>query len=75
MNEKLRSARKAKGITITFLSKKLGYKSPSGYANIEYGFVKPSLENAKIIAEILDVEIDDLFFNKKLPVSSNKEAI
>ncbi|WP_397537843.1 helix-turn-helix transcriptional regulator [Rummeliibacillus pycnus] len=75
MNEELRAARKAKGITITFLSKKLGYKNPSGYANIEYGFVKPSLENAKIIAELLDVPIDELFFNKKLHKLSNKEAM
>jgi len=64
MNDRLRAARKAKGITITYLSKKLGYKSASGYANIEYGIVKPSLENARIIADILEMPIEELFLTK-----------
>lgn len=70
---KLRRKRLSKGISITFMSKRLGYKYPSGYANIESGRVKPDLKKAKIICEILGTDIDSLFFDKKLPEKSNKE--
>jgi putative transcriptional regulator len=68
IQERLRQARKAKGISMTFMAEKLGYKSASGYANIESGYTKLSLEAAKKIAEILDVELDELFFKEKLHV-------
>ncbi|MFT8363746.1 MAG: helix-turn-helix transcriptional regulator [Sporolactobacillus sp.] len=58
----LRKKRQAKGISITYMSRKLGYKYPSGYANIESGRVKPKLEIAKAIADILECDIDSLFF-------------
>ncbi|WP_251525356.1 helix-turn-helix transcriptional regulator [Metabacillus litoralis] len=48
------------------MAKKLGYKYASGYANIEMGRTKPSLEKAKLISEILDVDVNELFFNEKL---------
>ncbi|MFC3212686.1 helix-turn-helix domain-containing protein [Planomicrobium okeanokoites] len=68
IQERLKQARKAKGISMTFMAEKLGYKSASGYANIESGHTKLSLEAAKHIAEILDVELDELFFKEKLHV-------
>ena len=61
INNKLREKRLEKGISQVFISKKLGYKTASGYANIEAGRNKLSLENAKIIAEILGVPINELF--------------
>jgi transcriptional regulator with XRE-family HTH domain len=68
---KIREKRKSKGITVTFMAKKLGYKYPSGYSNIESGRVKPSLAKAKAISEILDCDMESLFFNEKLPETSN----
>lgn len=68
MQERLRQARKSKGISMTFMADKLGYRSASGYANIESGHTKLSLEAAKQIAGILDVEMDVLFFEDKLHV-------
>ncbi len=72
IENKLRSIRRSKGISITFMSKELGYKHPSGYANIEYGRSKPSLDIAKRIAELLDSDIETLFFSEKLPEMSNR---
>ncbi|MGN4124854.1 helix-turn-helix transcriptional regulator [Lysinibacillus sphaericus] len=70
MINKIREKRLEKGISQVFISKKLGYKTASGYANIEAGRNKLSLENAKIIAEILGVPLEELFFTEKLHVTS-----
>jgi len=67
---KLRKKRLEKGISQVFISKKLGYKTASGYANIEAGRNKLSLENAKIIAEIIGVPLEELFFTEKLHETS-----
>jgi putative transcriptional regulator len=64
MRHKLRMARQEKGITQTFIAKKLGYKTASGYNNIEMGRTKPSIEKAKKIADILGKSIDELFFDE-----------
>lgn len=53
---------------MTFMAHKLGYRSASGYANIESGHTKLSLKAAKQIAEILEIEMDELFFKEKLHV-------
>ncbi|AST93045.1 transcriptional regulator [Sutcliffiella cohnii] len=68
--KKLREVRISQGKSQTFMAKKLGYKYASGYANIEMGRTKPSLEKAKEISEILGVEVNELFFDKKLHISS-----
>lgn len=79
MRVKLRQLRLQKGISQAFLSKKLGYRFPSGYANIEMGRNRLSLEQAKIIAEHLGVGVDELieeenFFEKKLPEKGNNKT-
>lgn len=68
IQERLRNARKEKGVSMTFMAHKLGYRSASGYANIESGHTKLSLEAAKNIAEILEIDMDELFFKEKLHV-------
>jgi len=64
--KKLKQARKAKGLSQTFMAEKLGYTYPSGYANIETGRNKLSLENAKKIADILQMDVNELFFGEEL---------
>ncbi|MDF2056335.1 helix-turn-helix transcriptional regulator [Priestia megaterium] len=64
--QKLKEARLAQGISQTFMAKKLGYSYPSGYANIETGRNKLSLANAKKIADILQMDVNELFFEKEL---------
>lgn len=60
MKVKLKQLRESKGITQTFISKKLGYKSVSAYSNIEKGKRKLDLEKALILAEILDVKLEEI---------------
>lgn len=57
---KLRKLRKQKGISQTFMSSALGYKHPSGYSNIENGRVGLRVEQAKTLAEILGVTMEEL---------------
>lgn len=66
MRTKLREARKSKGLSMTYMAHKLGYKSVSGYANIEYGTTKVSFENAVKIANLLNMSLDELSFDEKL---------
>ncbi|MFA1738483.1 helix-turn-helix domain-containing protein [Lysinibacillus fusiformis] len=73
MEVTLREARKSKGLSMTYMSRRLGYKSVSGYANIEYGITKPSLNNAVKIAEILGMSLSELFFDDKLHNLSKKQ--
>ncbi|MDH5160383.1 helix-turn-helix transcriptional regulator [Heyndrickxia oleronia] len=72
---KLREVRLSQGKSQTFMAKKLGYKYPSGYANIEMGRTKPSLEKAKQISEILDVDVNELFFNQMLHEMSKEKEV
>ena len=60
--EKLKAARNKAGLTCTEVAKELGFKSKSGYFNIESGIRKPRLDTAIKMAEIFEVEIEDLFF-------------
>lgn len=63
---KLREIRKSRGVTQTFIANQLGYKSVSGYNNIELGRVRPSLDHAKIISDIFGLTIEEVFFEEKL---------
>lgn len=81
MRIKLRQLRIKKGVSQAFISRRLGYKYPSGYGNIEMGRNRLSLDNAAIIAEILGVTVDELteeepFFEEKLheKCKNNKSA-
>ncbi|MCM3026287.1 helix-turn-helix domain-containing protein [Bacillus safensis] len=69
--ENLREERILQGKTQTYMAKKLGYKYTSGYANIEMGRTKPSLEIAKHIADLLNTGVQELFFGQKLHEKSN----
>lgn len=68
---KLEKYRKERGISITFISRKLGYKRPSSYGNIEKGKTNLSFINAVKISQILNVEIEELFFTQKIHKMSN----
>lgn len=60
MNDRLRELRKKRGVSISFVANKLGYKHTSGYANIEYGIRRLRLEQAKTVADLFGVTIDEL---------------
>ncbi|WP_117161259.1 helix-turn-helix domain-containing protein [Paraliobacillus sp. X-1268] len=62
IGEQIKRIRKEKGLTQSYVSKLLGYKSASMLSEIESG--KKGLDATKIplLAEILTVEINELFF-------------
>lgn len=57
----IREERLKKGISMTHMAKKMGYANASGYANIEYGHKKLSLENAIQAFKILGIPSEKLF--------------
>ena len=59
---RLREYRTQRGISQTYIGKQLGYKSTSGYANIESGKVDLTVETALKICKILNVDFEELFF-------------
>ncbi len=61
MREKLRAARKARGLTQQQMAQLLGYKSKSHYCMVEGGQRGVSVETALRIAEILGVPVSELF--------------
>lgn len=68
----IRTIRKGKGITATFMAKELGYKSVSSYLRLESGESEITLEKAKRIADLLMVDINDFFCDKNLRESRKK---
>lgn len=61
MNDRLRKARRAKGLTQEEMAKLLGYQSKSGYSMIETGRNRPPLPIALQIAKIVEQEVEQLF--------------
>ena len=61
---RIRKIRKTKGITSCYVAKKLGL-TPGGYSDIERGRRKLSAERAEKIAEILDIDIGEIFYSSK----------
>jgi DNA-binding XRE family transcriptional regulator len=61
MNDRLRKARRAKGLTQEEMAKLLGYQSKSGYSMIETGRNRPPLPVALHIAKIVGQEVEQLF--------------
>lgn len=66
----IRSIRTSKGITATFMAKQLGYKAVSSYIRLEKGESPVTLEQAKKIADLLMVDVND-FFDQNLCDSRN----
>lgn len=65
---RVKKIRRNKGITQKEMADKLGYKGKSGYCQLENGTVKMTLEHAKKIADILDVNLETLFFDNEVHV-------
>lgn len=69
--QNIRSIRKAKGITATFMARELGYKSVSSYLRLEQGNTAVTLYKGKKIADLLMVDINDFFYKQNLRESHN----
>lgn len=68
MRTKLVKLREMKGYTQATFSEAIGV-SRSHYSQIETGEKDPSLRVSLKIKKVLDYQYDDIFFNRKRPVS------
>lgn len=59
--ERLRQARKEKGISMREMAKLLGYNSAASYMYIEHGKVQPTIEKMNKISSILGHPVDYFF--------------
>lgn len=66
MTLQLKQLRESRGITQTFMAKRLGFSSVSSYSLIEKGERRLDIVKAKQIADIFGIEIEELFFNDNL---------
>lgn len=65
--------RTEKGIMISFVSRKLGYSSPSSLIDIESGRRRLDADKVPILAEALGVSVEQLFFDQKDRVTRNEQ--
>lgn len=66
LGERMRKIRLSKGITLKFVSEKLGYSNSSGLLSIEKGQVKLDAEKVPILLDVLGITYEELFFEEKL---------
>ena len=72
MFEKLRKIRQEKGIKAKKISQKLGLKTEGAYYKKETGSVPFTLEEGKIISNMLDMPIEEIFFENELSCKDKK---
>lgn len=66
MFEKLRKIRQEKNIKAKEISEKLGLKTEGAYYKKEAGTVPFTLEEGKIISDIFNMPIEEIFFENEL---------
>lgn len=66
LGERIKEIRIQKGLTQSFVAKELGYKSPSMLSEIESSKKGIDAEKIPLLANILGVDINELFFNEKI---------
>ena len=71
MFEKLRKIRQDKNIKALEIAKKIGLKTEGAYYKKETGRVPFTLEEGKIVADMLDMPIEKIFFDNELSYKDN----
>ncbi len=66
MFEKLREIRKQKGVTAKDIAEKIGLKTEGAYYKKEAGDVPFTLEEGRIISEMIGLPIEEIFFTNEL---------
>lgn len=66
MFKKLRKIRQEKNIKAKEIAKKMGLKTEGAYYKKETGVVPFTLEEGKIIADIFQMPIEEIFFTNKI---------
>lgn len=74
MFEKLRKIRQEKNVKAKEIAEKLGLKTEGAYYKKETGSVTFTLEEGKIIADMFNMPIEEIFFENKLSCRDNKKC-
>lgn len=74
MNKFLKELREKHGYTQEYMAKKLGYKGKSGYCLLENGSVKITIEKARKISQIFNVDPSIFFDNEVEETSTSKKS-
>ena len=64
VGKRAREIRISKGIQQTFVSRKLGYKSPSSLNDFEMGRRMLKADQLPLLADALSVDVSELFFEE-----------
>lgn len=67
MFEKLRKIRQEKNIKAKDIAEKLGLKTEGAYYKKETGTVPFTLQEGKIVSEIIGLPIEEIFFTEEIP--------
>lgn len=62
LGKNIKKIRETRGLTQAFVSKELGYKSPSMLSEIESGKKGLDAEKIPLLANILSVSVNQIFF-------------
>ncbi|WP_117017115.1 helix-turn-helix domain-containing protein [Aeribacillus pallidus] len=71
---KIKTLRKKAGFSLEEMAKLLGYESQNGYYYLEIGRSKFPAETLAKVADILEVPINELFFEDKFAELANDQT-
>jgi transcriptional regulator with XRE-family HTH domain len=69
--EKIKDTRKKANLSVERMSELLGYDSPNGYYYLETGRIKFPAEKLALVSKILEVPIEQLFFEDEIAKMAN----
>ena len=75
MFSNLRKIRQNKNIKASEMAKKIGLKTEGAYYKKESGRVPFTLNEGKLVADMLDMSIEDIFFEHVLSCEDNNSKI
>lgn len=73
MFENLRKIRQEKNVKAKEIAEKIGLKTEGAYYKKETGNVPFTLEEGKIISDMLKMPIEEIFFTNELSLQDNKK--
>lgn len=74
MFERLRKIRQEKNIKAKEIADKMGLKTEGAYYKKEAGTVPFTLEEGKIISDMFNLPIEEIFFKEELSYEDKREA-
>ncbi|NYV63766.1 helix-turn-helix transcriptional regulator [Bacillus sp. Gen3] len=72
--EKIKALRKKAGLSLEEMARLLGYESQNGYYYLEIGRGKFPAETLAKVADILEVSINELFFENKITKMAKEQT-